>query len=69
VGQLEDILTVACLMLDLYADPESYIAQQIETAERARDAETKLKWLRVDEAVRAMLSERQTHSARTATGT
>jgi len=58
MGEIEDLLTVATLVIDRFDDPETYIAGRIGQAERAGDTPATRKWHRVQEAVRAMLSQR-----------
>ncbi len=56
MGEIEDILTVATLVLDRHADPERYIQARLTAA---GDAQVERKWQRVLDAVRAMLNERR----------
>jgi predicted deacylase len=57
VGEIEDIQTVAYLVLDLHSDAEGYVVARIAQAETDQDLPALRKWLRVLEAVRAMPSE------------
>jgi hypothetical protein len=45
--------------MDLYTDPEHHVAERIDAAEAQGDLGTQLKWVRVRDAVQAMLRERR----------
>ncbi|MBV8169627.1 MAG: hypothetical protein JO021_22745 [Alphaproteobacteria bacterium] len=59
MGEIEDLLTVATLVVDRFDDPAAYVAARIGQAERTGDAPAMDKWRRVQDAVRAMLSQRR----------
>jgi len=55
MGLVEDLLTVASLILDRESDPQTYVALRIASAQ---DPCVRRKWSRVRDAIEAMLSER-----------
>jgi hypothetical protein len=55
VGQREDVLTAAYLVLDAHGQhADAYLARKIEDAEAQRDGKLVTSWLLVREAVREM---------------
>ena len=53
MGQREDIVTAAYLVLDAHGEAaEAYLARRIEAAEQRRDGRLVTGWLLVREAVR-----------------
>ena len=60
MGEIEDILTIATLVIDRKRDPESYVRDRLAGAVAANDRSTERKWGRVQDAIRAMLDERRT---------
>ena len=55
VGQREDVVTVASMVLDVYGEhADAYLARRIEAAEAQRDGKLVTSWLLVREAVREL---------------